>query len=207
MNYMNSTKLFKFFIYSSNLFCLQNLYSANYIHSSIKQVNYWKIGENFKESPAIGWFYITFVIFIFIICMYGYKILIKLFFRRSLKIKKYIDQNICFMYFADIHLMKTAQRKKFIDFEIKDIINEFKIKIKIIKIISEKSLNNIKGLLKKDMEKILKHFIGKNKVEILLFIAGLIILDIKNIIKKTKIKVITIEYKRKILNNILKIGI
>jgi hypothetical protein len=82
--------LFILFTYISQLFYITSIYCQNKLYDLDinKDINWWSLGREFRDSPAIGFSYITFAIFIFILFYYGKKILNIFFHKRFFKIKK-----------------------------------------------------------------------------------------------------------------------
>ncbi len=81
MLYLKSISFLFLFLFSGPVFANDN-----------SVINWWKIGSDYKDAPAIGWQIFTFIIFVYLIIYFAKKPLNKFLESRSIKIENDIMQ-------------------------------------------------------------------------------------------------------------------
>jgi F0F1-type ATP synthase membrane subunit b/b' len=124
-------------IFFTFLFCSFSLYSNSH------HINWWSIGSNYKDNPAIGWQLFTFSIFILFIVVTSKKP-INLFLRqRSEEIEKQINDANTMMINAQNHNNVLKDKQKSLNGCIEKIKKDFKLKSENLK----KEINNSTELI------------------------------------------------------------
>lgn len=93
---------------------------------SIVIFNWWSIGENYKENPAIGWLFVTFIIFLLALWQFIKKPLNDFIYSRSEKIKEMLNKNNTYRDEVFQKLQVCNLRLHNINTEIDEIKNSFK---------------------------------------------------------------------------------
>jgi hypothetical protein len=117
------------------------------------EVNWWNLGSNFRTEPALGWYYVTFFIAIFLILRYSKLIVKYLILLRSTKIKKNISKSTYSYNFIYRKISANNKKVKFIDFEIKDAVNALFSKERAKDMCSNRHIEDYKHQLNVDMKK------------------------------------------------------
>lgn len=123
------------------------------MHEQTEQlINWWGLGSAYKDTPALGWYMLTFVIFIWALVYFARKPMMLLLETRALNVEKAIEEAKRAKTQAEEKIAKYELRLKALDGEIANLKSEFLKQGEIEKAAFEKSANDLAVQIAKEAE-------------------------------------------------------
>lgn len=206
---MNIINFFNLSLFSSILiFCDKIIASSHeHIHGASSSINWWKIGSEYREVPALGWYSVTFLILIIIIGYICKKYLVDFYKNRSIEIKKQIDEANEIKILAENKLKDHLLRMKNFAQEIESIKAEFIIRGNKEKLNSERIGKILSNQIQENTENLISAEIKQVKMKLKNEIVKIIINEsIKELESSTEYH-FNKKYERQVINDLLDIKI
>lgn len=154
------------------LFFLFNSYTLWAFTEGGHSINWWRLGSNYKDTPALGWLFLTFFIFIYFLVKTIKKPLSLYLETRSKDIKNQIEESLRVKKESEEKLRQYENKLASLNFEIekmkKDFLNQAKDEKKELERISletrEKILKDTEDTIKINMLR-LKNRLSKEIIE------------------------------------------
>lgn len=199
----------KLWILSLLIVSVENIFaSTNALHTHT-DINWWGIGDDYSSVPALGWYTLTFLIFLSLVIYYGYKILTKIFNDRSIQIQREIIEARQLKISAREKLKQYHQKMKGLNKQLETIFEDFRNKSKTERALADLNVSKIHQQINANIENMIKSNILQIKMDLKRDIINSIILEVLKKVQSNQINSTNVAYKKKILKNIssLKINI
>jgi len=204
---MNIRNFFNLSLVSIILMFSDNVIASSHDHGSITNINWWKIGSEYKDVPALGWYSITFLILVII---FGYlikKYLVDFYKNRSLEIKKQIDDANKMKLLAENKLNDHLLRIKNFTQEIEAIKKEFIARGEKEKLNAEELGKILSNQIEENTENLISAQVKQIKMNLKNEIVKIIINEsIKELESSTDCH-FNKQYERQVINDLLDIKI
>jgi len=206
---MNIINFLNLSLFSSTLIFYNkiNASSHEHIHGASSNINWWKIGSEYRDAPALGWYSVTFLILLLIIGYICKKYLVDFYKNRSLAIKKQIDEANKVKVLAEAKLKDHLLRIKNFAQEIEEIKANFISRGNQEKLNAEKLGKILSNQIKENTENLISAEVTQAKMKLKNEIVKIIINEsIKELESSTECH-FNKKYERQVINDLLDIKI
>jgi len=195
INFIKNITLIVFLNININNILASGHHDANMIE------NWWSLGSEYSSTPALGWFYVTFLIFLLFTLYYGNKILKTIVEERSEQIKNNINNIQEAKIIAQKDLDICNDNVKNIHKSFEKIDADFKSKSKLDTIRIEKSTHKLIDTMNKKMDTDIALKIRDVKVKLKNSLVDDVISEVISNINKSD-QFSNKNYEKKILRNL-----
>ena len=126
-------------------------------------INWWGLGQNYSNSPALGWLIITFILFLMILIYYGKTPIKALLKSRSDNIKNKIKEAHDAKISAQNRLNKYQKRLDSLEKEISNMQESFSKQAELEKKAIEKEANILAQRIAKDTQSTINAYVKRIK--------------------------------------------
>jgi len=204
---MNIRTFFNLSLFSIILIFTDKVIASAHDHGSSTNINWWKIGSEYKDVPALGWYSITFLI---LIILFGYivkKYLVDFYKNRSLEIKKQIEDANEMKLLAESNLNSHLLRIKNFTQEIETIKKDFIARGEKEKINAEELGKILSNQIQENTENLISAQVKQVKMNLKNEVVKIIINEsIKELESNTDCH-FSKQYERQVINDLLDIKI